>query len=76
MRHPLAIGDRVAYSVVWLRAVGCTTGNLPFARGVITGFKDVGTTRLAEIDWNDPQIPGRVNVVNLVRVKDIPTEAS
>jgi hypothetical protein len=75
MRHPLAIGDHVAYSVVWLRAVGCTTGNLPHARGVITGFKDMGSTRLAEIDWNDPQVPNRVNVVNLVRVKDIPTEA-
>jgi hypothetical protein len=74
MRNPLAIGDRVAYSVVFLRAIGCTTGNLPFARGVITGFKDLGSTRLAEIDWNDASIPQRVNVVNLVRVKDIPTE--
>jgi len=74
MRTPLAIGDRVAYSVVWLRAVGIYTGNLPFARGTITGIKDLGSTRLAEIDWQDPEIPARVNVVNLVRVKDISHE--
>lgn len=64
----VAIGDRVAYSVQWLRSIGTITGELPAARGTITELQDLGGLVLATIDWGNPDIPPRVNVNNLAIV--------
>ena len=62
------IGDKVAYSVQFLKSIGMSHSDMSRARGTITGLKTIGITVLAEIDWNDPEIPSRVNVVNLAKV--------
>lgn len=66
----IEIGSTVAYSKAWLQSAGAYTGPLPFARGKVTALEPLGDTVLAEVDWGDPDIPPRVNVANLVPVKD------
>jgi hypothetical protein len=65
----ISVGDTVAYSRAWLQSVGLFIGPEPHARGKIIEIKNHGKDfAIASIDWNDPDIPGRVNVMNLVRV--------
>ena len=61
-------GDTVAYSKQWLRSTGQMTGDAPFARGQVTGLVSLGSLVLAEIAWDKPDLPTRVNVKNLSRV--------
>ena len=64
-------GDIVAYSKQWLQSTGQLTGDVPLARGKVTGLVPLGPSLiLAEIAWDQPDLPGRVNVKNLSRVKD------
>lgn len=63
------IGDKVAYSVQFLDSIGeSPTGDLCHCRGTITKLDSYGTLTLATIDWQDPEIPERVNVFNLAKV--------
>jgi hypothetical protein len=63
------IGDKVAYSVQFLKSTGQTTGNVPFARGIIKSFKRMGGIHsFCIIEWNDPDIPTLVNPFNLAIV--------
>ena len=62
----LKIGDTVRYSVPFLRSIGEITGEMPQAKGKITGFIPLGSIRLAVIDW-DRNMPERVNENNLAR---------
>lgn len=64
----LTLGDTVAHSAEWLHSTGQMTGPMPFARGTIKSLIPLGQTMLAEIDWNDDDIPRRVNVRNLAKV--------
>jgi hypothetical protein len=64
------IGDTVAYSKQFLQSTGQYTGDVPLARGKIIGFTTLVDTLLAEIEWDRGDLPGRVNVRNLSRVKD------
>ena len=68
MKTKFEIGDKVAYSVQFLQSTGQYTGEIPAARGVITGLKNLGSTTLAEIDWGNDNIPPRVNTTNLAKV--------
>lgn len=70
----LTIGDRVAYSALFLRSVG-TSHAAPRnrLRGTIVGFAP-DFDELAEIDWGSHR--SHVNVFNLVRVRQIAAEAS
>lgn len=62
-------GDRVAYSKQWLQSTGQLTGDVPSARGKVTGLVPLGSSLvLAEIEWDLPDLPTRVNVKNLSRV--------
>ena len=62
------VGDKVAYSVQFLRSIGMSHGEMAHARGTITGFTPIGRdTLLADIAWNI-DMPARVNVANLARV--------
>jgi hypothetical protein len=64
-----AVGDKVAYSSNWLRSVGAYTGDLGHARGVITELDGTMSFVLARIKWNLPDIPERVNVKNLIKLR-------
>jgi hypothetical protein len=64
----LKVNDHVAYSVQWLRSVGMSHSEFARARGTITELTPLGGATLARIDWDDPDIPARVNVANLAKV--------
>jgi len=63
-------GDRVAYSRQWLQSTGQMTGDVPLARGTVVRIEPLGALCLAVIEWDQPDLPARVNVKNLSRVKD------
>lgn len=67
------VGDRVKYAARFLRAIGCYTGPLPFARGTITeiiaGYDSAG--QLAAIDWQSSDVPAVVNTGNLVHAAKV-----
>jgi hypothetical protein len=64
----IQVGDRVAYKASFLRDTGQYTGSVPFARGVVESIKDLGSLKIAQIDWGDPEIPSKVNIKNLSKV--------
>jgi hypothetical protein len=67
MKANLHPGARVKYRAEFLRSIGCYTGALPFARGTITALVNLGSqTTLADVAWDRPGVPGRVNVANLM----------
>lgn len=65
----IKVGDKVRYSTKFLRNTGQYTGDIPFARGIVTALEPLGKgsirTFLAVIDWGNPDIPERVLVSNL-----------
>lgn len=64
----LSVGDRVAYSVQFLRSIGMSHSDMAHARGIVRGFTPLGPrTLLADIEW-DREMPPRVNVGNLAKV--------
>ena len=70
----IKVGDKVAYSKAFLQSTGSYTGDIPHARGEVTALIPIGETTLAEIEWDRPDMPARVNVKNLVTVKRIAYE--
>lgn len=67
----IAVGDRVQYKAAFLRSISAFTGPLPFAKGTVTEINKLGSSlTIATIDWGDDEIPPRVNVANLKRIKD------
>jgi hypothetical protein len=62
----IEVGSEVKYSREWLKSTGTYTGELPFAKGKVTAIKDLGGLQIATIDWNNEEIPARVNVKSLV----------
>jgi hypothetical protein len=70
----LQVGDMVAYSKQFLKAISCYTGDMPQARGKITALIPIGEVTLAEITWNLPDLPDRVNVENLCHVNRLAFE--
>jgi hypothetical protein len=74
--QPIKVGDRVAYSKRFLQSTGQYTGDVPHARGTVTALQPVGKDMtLAEITWDTPDLPARVNVGNLSTVKQIAHDA-
>lgn len=64
---PFAIGDKVAYSVQFLRSTGMSHTDAAHARGVITALEKFGGAELATIKW-DRDMPERVITPNLAHV--------
>jgi hypothetical protein len=63
------VGDKVAYSVQFLKSCGMSHGEAAHARGTITGIQALGSHLiLASIDWKGADMPERVNVFNLAKV--------
>jgi len=65
----ISVGDTVRYSRQWLQSTGTHTGDLPRAKGTVTAIKDLGSLKIATIDWDKPDVPERVNIANLSKVK-------
>jgi hypothetical protein len=52
----------------WLQS----TGDVPHARGTVPALVPLGKqTTLAELEWDTPDMPARVNVKNLTSIKGI-----
>lgn len=66
----IQVGDRVAYTHAWLRNTSTFSGPFPRARGTVAKLIQLGSITLAEIDWNDSDIPDRVNTANLCKVTE------
>lgn len=66
----LKVGDKVRYSAMFLRSTGQYTGEVPFAKGTIVGFDDLGGgARIASIAWeNCHTCSARVQAFNLWKV--------
>jgi len=62
-------GDKVAYSVQFLKAIfEPPISPMCHARGTITKISDLGSTKLAIVDWETHEFPVKVNVANLAIV--------
>ena len=59
------IGDTVRYSSEFLHNTGQYFGDIPRAKGVVTGLEKIGKHYLVSIDWDFPNIPPRVLSCNL-----------
>jgi hypothetical protein len=65
----LQVDDTVAYTPAWLRSTGTYSGDLPQAKGKVLGLQAISPdVTLAEIEWDRPNLPAKVNVRNLCRV--------
>ena len=63
------VGDDVRYTKLFLRSIGATaTDPLWRARGCVVEVTASGDWAFAQIKWNDPDVPERVNVFNIARV--------
>lgn len=65
----LQVGDRVRYRGEFLRSIGAFTGSLGQARGKVVNLKPVGQLVIATIDWGRNDVPDKVNVKNLERIR-------
>ena len=73
MSAPTAVGDRVCYSRVWLRATGLVTGHVPFMRGTVIGFESFGSfadCTLAVVRW-DVDLHGETDGVGKVLTSNL-----
>ena len=58
--RPIQVGDTVAYSAVFLRGIGCVSGDMPQAKGKVTALVPIGKeVLLAEINRDLPDLPAR-----------------
>jgi len=67
----IQVGDIVGYSKQFLQSTGQYTGDAPFARGQVVALHPLGDIILAEIQWDKPDLPDRVNVRNLSTIREI-----
>ena len=74
MTTEFQVGDKVAYARNFIRSIGAYTGEIPFARGVVTDVTVLsrGQCVIATVDWGCED--SRVNVKNLVLVSEIHKE--
>jgi hypothetical protein len=62
-------GDKVAYSVGFLKSIfEPPTSPMCHARGTITGILDLGSTKIASVDWGTDEFPKKANIANLAIV--------
>lgn len=68
MSHAIEVGDTVAYSDTFLDRQNLCPSDMPSAQGKVTVLHrlDSGVI-LADIAWNKPGLPKRVNVKNLTK---------
>ena len=68
MSHRIIVGDSVDYSDSFLNRQNQYPSNMPSAQGKVKAlhYLDKGIV-LADIEWNKPGLPKRVNAKNLTR---------
>lgn len=84
MKKIFKVGDRVSYSVAWLRSTSNFTGILPRLRGTVKTIEPLGQNQLVTIAWDDYRAPsqyhddglGRVISPNLTLVDRIAIDAA
>lgn len=65
----LDIGDKIAYSVQFLRSIGESHGPMARGRGIVIDRNAVTSDFvLITIDWNGASFPAKVNEQNLAKV--------
>jgi hypothetical protein len=69
----ITIGDTVRYRGDFLRSIGCYSGPLGIAKGLVTELKQLSADMtLATVAWSNvspEEVPNRVNVRNLERTR-------
>jgi hypothetical protein len=69
MPHPFQAGDTVAYAESFLARQNKCPSEMPVARGEVIALHTLyNGSILADIEWDKPGLPKRVNVKNLVCV--------
>lgn len=61
-------GDKVAYSVQFLKSIGMSHSDMAQGRGVVIAVKSFGERRLVSIQWIDADLPAKVIDANLAHV--------
>lgn len=64
----IELGDKVAYSVQFLKSIGMSHSDMARARGEVTGFTPLGERRLVHIKWTNADMPEKVLEANLAKV--------
>lgn len=62
------VGDRVAYSVQWLKSVEMVHTDYAHGRGIVTDITPFGDGVLVDIDWYKGTGANRVLAANLAHV--------
>jgi len=71
MPHGIKIGDTIAYSQSFLDRQNRYPTNMPTAQGKVKALHKIQSgTILADIEWNKRDLPKRVDVKNLTKIKD------
>lgn len=63
----IKIGDKIAYSVQFLKAIGKSHSDMARAKGVVLGIMPLGERSLISIDW-DCDMPVKVLCTNLAHI--------
>lgn len=73
----LEVGNKVAYSVQFLRSIGMSHSDMAHARGTVKEVKAYSASLvLASIDWHGADMPEKVNTANLALVGPNPRFAN
>lgn len=65
----MQVGDKVAYSVQFLRSIRMSHSDMARGRGFIEHLQKFGETTLAEVVWDHgADLPRRINTANLAKV--------
>jgi hypothetical protein len=68
--HRIQVGDSVAYSQTFLDRQNRTPANMPSAQGKVKALHRLQSgIILADIEWNKPGLPKRVNIKNLTKTE-------
>ena len=63
----MQIGDKVRYSVKFLRSIACYAGPMACATGTVTSMETFGSigNYLVAVDWHGEDLPQRILDCNL-----------
>jgi len=61
-------GDKIAYSVQFLRQIGVNSGDIPARRGQFLGHKKVGQRKFAVVQWDDENESHLILEANIAKV--------
>ncbi len=63
----MQIGDKVRYSVRFLRSIACYAGPMACATGTVTAMENFGSigNYLVSVDWHGEELPKRILESNL-----------